>query len=90
MARRTGSFPCDGCRARHSGNHVLNGLSAFDIAAAVIEHAVGSKRRDVEVGIVEVQGEEISCLKVFDGVGRFRITPVVFGSSPSRGSNISF
>src|SRR5207244_9336047 len=66
VTRRAGTFSGNRFRTRHPGNHVLDGLAAFDIAAAVIEHAILGECRDVEVGIVEVEREEISRLQVLD------------------------
>src|SRR5207253_2795958 len=72
----SGCGPAPGChgRARHPGDHVLDGLAAFDIAAAVIEHAVLGERGDVEIGIVEVESEEISRLQVLNCGAILRIT----------------
>src|SRR5262245_5722359 len=55
-----------GSRIRHPGDYVLDRLTALHLSAAVIEHAVRSERRDVEVRIVEVERKKISRLQILD------------------------
>ena len=56
----------DGSRLWHSGDNFFDRLTAFDVVAAVVEHAVFSECRHLEIGIVEIEREEISRLQVLD------------------------
>jgi hypothetical protein len=49
---------CRGRRVRHACDHVLDGLTAGNNAAAVVEYSVLGERGDVEVRIVKVEREK--------------------------------
>jgi len=50
----------------HPGDNVFDRLATLYIAATVIEYSVLREGRDVEIGIVEVEREEISRLQVLN------------------------
>ena len=59
----------------HSSDHFDDGLTAFDVAFAVIEDSVRRKCRYVELGVMKIEREQIPRLEILND---FLIVPSLF------------
>src|SRR5262249_22999325 len=62
VARGTVVLPRNRFGLRHPSDYCFDRLPAFDFATAVIEYTVLGKRRDIKIGIMEVERKEVSRL----------------------------
>jgi len=67
-ARLTSAGPLSGNGGRfgHPCDYFFNCLAAFDVAAAVIQHAVLGERRHIQIRIMKIQCEQIPRLQILD------------------------
>jgi hypothetical protein len=68
-----GSKPGRRGGAGHPGDHFFDRLATLNRTAAVIENSVRCERRDIEIGIVKIEREEITRLQVLNRGAILRI-----------------